>query len=86
MDKYAETKEILSNMAAVKMDMNSHKGSIEKVNVVTLIDLLKLEVTELDKAISIDKGIINILEEAADVMNYLVAITDQQILKYRNRK
>ena len=85
-DKYAETKQILSNMAAVKMDMNSHKGEIEAVPFAKLIKLLKDEIDELDSAIRNDKSIIEVIEEASDVMNYLVAVVSQQIHKYRNRK
>lgn len=85
MDKYTETKEILSNMAAVKMDMNSHKGNIEDVQVDRLVKMLSGEVDELKEAID-SNDLMKVIEEAADVMNFLVATTHQQILKYRNRK
>ena len=85
MDKYAETKEILSNMAAVKMDMNSHKQKIESWEPNALLEMLRSEVEELEEAVS--KGsILGVIEESADVMNFLVALTHQQINVYRNRK
>lgn len=86
MDKYAETKEILSNMAAVKMDMNSHKGSIEDVDPEILLKLMRDEIVEIEQAVINENNMILIIEEAADTMNYLVALVHQQIEKYRSRK
>lgn len=84
-DSYSETKEILSAMALVKMKMNSHKGNIEEVEPERLMTLLKYEIEELEIAIQEMDGN-SIIEEAADAMNYLVAIVHQQIADYRNRK
>jgi NTP pyrophosphatase (non-canonical NTP hydrolase) len=84
-DKYAATKEILSNMASIKMEMNSHKGSIENIDSMTLVALLGDEVAELREAVA-KENMLHILEEAADVMNYLTALIHKETHKYRNRK
>lgn len=85
MDKYAETKQILNDMASVKMGMNSHKGEIESVHPAELFVKMMSEVRELEDAVK-DQDLMNILQEAADVQNFLVAIVHQQIRTYRNRK
>ena len=85
MDKYDETHRVISNMAGVKMRMNSHKGNIEDVDPATIIKKLRDEVDELEEAV--EKGeIMHIIEESADVFNFLVALAHQQIDKYRGRK
>ena len=85
MNKYDETLEVINNMAMVKMTMNSHKGAIEKVDPEILIGLMGDEVKELHEAIMGD-DMMHIIEEAADVLNFLVAVTYQQIEAYRSRK
>lgn len=85
MDKYDETHRIISNMAGVKMRMNNHKGNIEDCEPQFIMDRLKEEAVELDKAVE-EGDILHIIEEAADVFNFLVAITHQQVEKYRTRK
>lgn len=85
MDKYCETKRILNDMASVKMAMNSHKGNIEDKADTEILSMLKGEVSELREAVA--KGdLMDILQEAADVQNFLLAIAHQQISKYRGRK
>jgi len=72
-------------MAGVKMRMNAHKGDIEDVDPLALIKKMRGEVDELEEAIQ--KGdIMHIIEESADVFNFLVALTHQQVTKYRVRK
>ncbi len=84
-DKYAETKELMGHMTAVKMSINSHKGAIEECSDEFLIAKLREEVDELELAI--DQGdYTHILEEAADVQNYLVGMVFKEIEKYRGRK
>ena len=84
-DRYQEVKEVINNMAAVKMHMNAHKGDIEEVEEQQLLAKLYEEITELEQAIA--KGdYMNVLEEAADMTNFLVAIVHRQVTKYRTRK
>lgn len=84
-DRYEETKDLMNHMAAVKMTINSHKGAIEDCDDEFLMRKLQEEVQELGVAIA--KGnYIHILEEAADVQNYLVGIVHKEIDKYRTRK
>ena len=84
-DSYSETKEILGAMALVKMKMNAHKGAIEDIETGHLIGMLRSEIQELEEAINTgDRA--HIVEEAADAMNYIVAIVHQQITTYRKRK
>ena len=85
-NKYDETIEVISNMAKVKMTMNSHKGSIEDCTPLTILLMLREEVDELQSAIGAEEDLMHVIEEAADVMNFLVAVTHQQIEKYRTRK
>ena len=85
MDKYAETKEVLSHMAAVKMGMNSHKGEIEDLPEGKIFELLEQEIRELEDAV-VENRIMAVIEEGADVMNYVVGLVHQRIHKYRTRK
>ncbi|MCK5609718.1 hypothetical protein KAR91_48035 [Candidatus Pacearchaeota archaeon] len=84
-NKYDETIEVISNMAKVKMTMNAHKGEIENLPTLVISAAMKDEVAELESAL-LEENLMHIIEEAADVMNFLVAVTHQQIKKYRARK
>lgn len=86
MEKYNETMDVISSMAKVKMTMNSHKGNIEDCSPELIMNMLYGEVEELSDAIDKDGDILHIIEESADVMNFLIAVTHQQIEKYRKRK
>ena len=72
-------------MAAVKMGMNSHKGAIEDIAPGHLIRALVEEMDELESALC-DENLMHVIEEAADIMNFLVATVHQQIHTYRSRK
>lgn len=85
MDRYEETKEVLNNMATVKMTMNDHKGNIEECADAQLLDMLRGEIEELEQAVQ-NESMIEIIEEAADVMNFLVALVHKQLTIYRERK
>ena len=82
---YDDAHNVIRDMANVKMTMNSHKGVIEDVNQTALIQMLRHEVKELAEALE-EGNLLHIIEEAADVNNFLVALVQQQINKYRNRK
>lgn len=85
--KYSDAVEAINAMASVKMTMNSHKGAIEDTAPLTLMELLHDEVDELRQAVNVgDSELMHIIEEAADVQNFLIAIVHQQIQKYRTRK
>lgn len=84
-NKYAETIEILNNMAKVKMAMNAHKGDIEVVDPMVILQQTFNELKELEEAMG-DKDLMHIIEEAADVQNFLIAVVHQQIQRYRSRK
>lgn len=88
MTKYEETIEILNNMAKVKMTMNSHKGSIELNKPKVVLQQAFDELKELEQALLSDEDVelMHVIEEAADVQNFLIAIVHQQIEKYRSRK
>jgi hypothetical protein len=85
MDKYAETKQVISDMAAVKMAMNSHKGNIEDLTHLQAVQAIRGEVEELEEALE-EGGMLQVIEEAADIMNFLIATVHQQIHLYRTRK
>lgn len=82
MDKYADTRSVIENMASVKLAMNSHKGNIEDMGVSEIRNLLSEEVSELFEA----EDMLHVIEEAADVYNFLLALTHKKIEEYRNRK
>tara|TARA_R110001606_G_C15052987_1_gene613754 strand:+ start:236 stop:508 length:273 start_codon:yes stop_codon:yes gene_type:complete len=85
LDNYAETKQIINDMASVKMAMNSHKGKIENAEAGEILALMQHEMDELREAIN-SASLMDILQEAADVQNFLVALIQQQVIKYRSRK
>lgn len=82
---YDDAHNVIRDMANVKMTMNSHKGVIEDLNPNVLMQSLRHEVKELAEALE-EGNLLHIIEEAADVNNFLVALVQQQINKYRNRK
>lgn len=82
MDKYADTRSVIENMASVKLAMNSHKGDIENMSREDLIKRLRGEVEELDEA----EGMLHVIEEAADVYNFLLALVHKKVTGYRERK
>lgn len=83
--KYDDANDVIKSMAEVKMVMNSHKGAIEDKTPEALVGLLRQEVEELGEAVE-EGNLLHIIEEAADVHNFLVALIQQQIDKYRTRK
>lgn len=84
-DKYDETYEIVVAMAKAKMMMNSHKGAIEDMGPIALVEKGKLEFDELEEAIT-SKDYAHIVEEVADVLNFAVAAAHKAIQDYRSRK
>lgn len=85
MSKYTEATEVINRMAELKMTMNAHKGNIEDIPSDNLMKMLKYELDELDTALA-DENMINIIEEAADIQNFLIGLVQQQIDRYRSRK
>jgi len=85
MGDYSEAQAIINKMAEAKMVMNAHKGNIEDVHVSRLLKCIRDEVNELDAATDAD-NIMHIIEEAADVQNFLLALVQQQLNAYRSRK
>ena len=83
--KYEETHRIIANMAGVKMRLNAHKGDIEDVDPMKLIQMLRGEVDELEQAMT-EGDMSHIIEESGDVFNFLVGVVHQQITLYRMRK
>lgn len=88
MKKFDEVEQIISDMAKVKMSMNSHKGDISKLTFVAKngqFSLLREELEELEQALE-GGDYMNIIEEAADLHNYLLAAVYRATEEYRNRK
>lgn len=85
MDDYSEAQAIINKMAEVKMTMNAHKGRIEDCDTDDIKVMLYGEVEELEGALEED-DITHIIEEAADVQNFLLALVQQQLNRYRGRK
>lgn len=81
----ADATEAINSMARCKMAMNSHKGDITDIDPVKMIELMRAEVKELEEAV-VDGELIQIIEEAADVQNFLLAAVANAIIKYRGRK
>lgn len=82
MAKYDDTIAVIEDMARVKRSMNSHKGNIEDMTEGQILDCLAGEFTELKEA----KGMLNTIEEAADMYNFIMALTHKKIEEYRTRK
>ena len=80
--KYADAKRVIEHMAMVKLHMNSHKGNIEDMQEGEIIDLLRAEAQELEDAAQL----IHVIEEAADVYNFLLALVHKKVTEYRERK
>lgn len=80
-----DASEAINAMASVKMIMNRHKGDIIDVEPLTLIQKLKEEVAELEEAM-IDGDLNEVIQEAGDVQNFLLAIVAQAVKSYRIRK
>lgn len=84
-EQYRDAQEIINNMARVKMVMNAHKGQIEECATDLIVSCLKEETAELEEALQ--KGnLMHVIEEAADVQNFLLAIVQQALTQYRSRK
>ena len=66
------------------MSMNSHKGRIENLDE-GLIEKISAEVEELRDAL-VGNDPLTVIEEAGDILNFLVAAVHQATLQYRNRK
>lgn len=80
-----DASEAVNSMASVKMIMNRHKGDIIDVDPLVLIQKLKEEIAELEEAV-LEGDLNNIIQEAGDVQNFLLAIVGQAIKSYRIRK
>ena len=83
--KYDEINDLIRKMAEIKMQMNAHKGQIEDKNPRDILQMMGDEITELSDAIA-SKDYMSIIEEAADIHNFLVAVVRQQVDLYRGRK
>lgn len=83
--KYQDTLDVICDMASVKMAMNRHKGEIENLSSSQIVDMMTDELKELAEALDMDSTL-GVIEEAADIMNFLVALVHQQIELYRGRK
>ena len=86
MNTYDDTYEAIVHMAKAKMIMNSHKGDIETLKPQVLIELAKSELAEIEMAMVNGSDQVHVIEECADLMNYLVAMSHVAINTYRNRK
>jgi len=78
-------KELVLKVADAKMLMNEHKGNITDVDFDRLLSMLRDEIDELELAIGTSNQM-NAIEEAADAVNYILAIVDKTINLYRERK
>ncbi len=83
--QYDDAFEAVKLAAKMKMVLNYHKGDIADCSPEDLITMLKSEVDELERAI-FNKHVVDVIEESGDIMNFIVAISHQQIEKYRHRK
>lgn len=86
MDDYKDTQAVIENMARVKRVMNSHKGAIEEESYEVLIKMLFDEWEELEHAINAESSLIHVIEEAADIYNFLMAVVHKKVIEYRGRK
>jgi hypothetical protein len=86
MNSYEEEYKILTAMANAKMVMNAHKGNIEDMDISEMVRLAMGELEELEQAAKSSTHHTHIVEEAADVLNFLVAIVSKTVTGYRARE
>lgn len=87
MKNYNLDYQLLVSMAKIKMAMNAHKGDIEDISIPLLIQFAKDELDELGEALmGGESNQILVIEEAADVVNYMVAAVRKATEAYKNRK
>jgi len=85
MCSYEDTQEVVLAMARAKRAMNRHKGKIEDIDDHMLIALAKDELAELREAIDGD-NLMHVIEEAADLFNFIMAVSHKKVIQYRGRK
>lgn len=85
MNDYDKTWQIVEAMARTKLLMNDHKGRIESVPAGKLLTLAIKEINELRDAIA-RNNYMDVIEEAADTLNFITAAAHQVIHEYRTRK
>lgn len=85
MMKYDEVMDMIMNSARFKMTLNSHKGSIETLDVPQLVKLAKEELDEMMKAWVADDNE-KVFVEAGDTMNFIIGVCHKANARYRARK
>ena len=84
MRDYDKTWEIVESMARTKLLMNDYKGRIEEVPPGKLLTLATKEIDELRVAVA-NNRYMDVIEETADVLNFVMAAAHQVIHVYRNK-
>lgn len=83
--KYEEAMQMIMDTARFKMALNSHKGSIENIDVPKLIELAKDELDEMLEAWN-EKDDEKVVIEGGDTMNFVIGVCHQANARYRARK
>jgi hypothetical protein len=78
--------DLIVKVADVKMKLNSYKGQIESIDDEALLRGAHGEVEELKAALQVGDPTICVIEEAADVLNFLAAIVARAAARYEGRK
>jgi len=84
-NEFEEIWVIITSMAKAKLLMNRHKGDITTISGDDLIEMAKGELDELHEAI-VNGTYMEVIEEAADVLNFTTAAVHKAVNAYRNRK
>ena len=82
MNKYETEMDMICDSARFKMKLNEHKGDIEEIDPETLANLAYSEIIEMMQAYDQGKWD-QVVVEAGDVMNFLIGIVSQAMIKYR---
>jgi hypothetical protein len=85
--KYDIARNILNHNCSAKWLMNSHKDG-DDAFAGTELDILELVINELEelKDAVINDETVKILEESADVVNFIIILIMKRVEKYQNRK
>lgn len=82
--RYEDVVRMITNAALFKLQLNSHRGTIEDLPFDQIIHCLTEEVHEVVHAYG-EKRWDDVIVECADVLNFVIAVALQAQNKYRSR-
>ena len=83
--KYNEAISLVVDASKFKMQLNAHKGDIERLTTGQAIEYATTELHELATAAA-EENHEKVIMECGDVMNFLISIAYNAVENYRRRK